>query len=531
MPTYAALNQRNPSVNVARLAELEALYEGGEKLERLYTALLPRREREREQRYQLRLKEAQHRNYLGPIIDYFKSMLFVSRPVLKAKVDGSKDATDSPGDYWNALREDADGGGTDIDALFGQILTDAMVGRTGWLRLHAPGDGGMPATDAADFTARKLGECWLERLEACDVLDWDDDENGRLAWAVTHSIERKRRGIGGDRRRVVETWHYLTPESIETFRVAYDEDKKPKPEDEIASIGAPLANRFGSVPLVCLDLPPALWVANRLRSPQLAHFRKVNAQAWSLAATCYATREYFVKDPEEFTKQVSGPGYEVVLFQDDKAQWSAPPGDHFAALDNEIKAEKDEIFRIAHQMAMGVENNAAAVGRTAESKASDIEITRVVLIAFSRIVKETIEYTLDLLATARGEKIEWSVEGLDDFASFDIGAFLTQLGLLDKAGGVPSKTFQVQVKTRAAEALLKDLDEETKATIRKEIADGTADPVAQREAENAAALGLFAGTPGAQRPGADPGKPKPPPGGDSGRPQPGKNGSGAGAAP
>jgi hypothetical protein len=507
MVTYADLNQRNPGFRPERHRLLCALYEGGEKLEQQYSALLPQRERERQQRYQLRLKEAQYRNYLGPIIDYFRSMLFVSRPILKAKKDGAEEATTDAGDYWSALREDCDGGGTDIDAFYGQILTDAMVGRTGWIRLHLPEDGGVEPGDAAEFEKRKLGDAWLERLEACDVLDWDDDGAGRLAWAITHKREQRRRGISDIRKRVVETWDYLTPESIETYRIEYDSDNPPKGEDEVQRMGPPRRNRFGAVPLVCLDLPPALWVANRLQSAQLAHFRKLNAQAWSLAATCYAVREYFVKDPDEFQKQVSGPGYEVVLFQEDKAQWSAPPGEHFNALDVEIKAEKDEIFRVAHQMALGVENNAAAVGRSADSKASDAEVTRVTLTAFSRVVKETIEYTLDLIATARGEKLDWSVEGLDDFAAFDLGAFLTQLTLLEKAGGVMSRTFSVQKQIRVAESLLKDVDEETKAQIRKEIEAGTTDPAEDAKLERDAAAALFAGGPaappnGARRPGA-----------------------------
>ncbi len=490
MPTYADLNALHPSTDPAYRDELEALYEGGKKLKKLYPTLLPRRERERQQRYDLRLKEAQYRNYLGPIIDYFKSMLFVSRPVLKAKADGDTEATSDPGPYWTALREDCDRGGTDIDALFGQVLTDAMVTRTGWIRLHEP-TGEVPA-DRATFEKLGLGDVWLERLDSCHVLDWDIGDDGRLAWAIVHSIETPRVGISSGRNTVVETWYFLTREAVETYRIAYEKDKKPKPEDTVPQIGSPVPHRFGAVPLVCLDLPPALWVGNRLSSPQLAHFRKLNAQAWSLAATCYALREYFVGSPEDFEKQISGPGYEVVLHREDKAQWSSPDGGHFAALDTEIKAEKDEIFRIANQMALGVENNAAAVGRSAESKASDAENTRVVLVAFSRQVKECIEYTLDLISNSRGDKLEWSVEGLDDFSSLDITAFLEQLKLVSETGGIPSRTFEIHSKTRTAEALLPDLDEETKTKIRAEIEANATDPAETAELERAAAAELFA---------------------------------------
>jgi len=520
VPTYAELNQRHPSANVDRLCELEALYEGNEKLEALHAKLLPQRERERPSRYALRLKEAQYRNYLGPIIDFFASMLFVSRTVSKAKDEKGANVED-PGEFWSKFREDCDRGGTDLDDHFKATLTDAMKGGAGWLRLHQHNDGGGPPTDGADFEARGLGFCWIEKLDGRRVLDWELGEDGRLEWAMTHKREQRRTGVSSSRKTVVETWEFLTRESVETYRFTWDIDKGvPPPVTEVPRLGEPVPHRFQAVPLVCLDLPAALWVANRLRSPQLAHFRKLNAQAWSIAATCYAMREYFVKDPELFEQQISGAGYEQVLHQEDKAQWSSPDGAHFAALDTEIKAEKDEIFRIAHQMALGVENNAAAVGRSAESKASDAESTRVVLVAFSRIVRETIEYALDLISVARGEKFTWSVEGLDDFAALDAAAFLENLKVLGETGAVPSKTFAIAINERKAELMLPHMDETLKATVRAEIKAGTSDPAEDAKLEREAALALLKQPSGpeekgTERPGDAPPAPQPPKGSDS----------------
>ena len=133
MPTYSELNTRHPSYDEARQRELRALYEGGATIEKLYKTLLPQRDRERPQRYEVRLKEAQYRNYVGPILDYFASMLFVSRTVSKATDEAEKPIED-PGPYWKAFREDCDRGGTDVDDFFKTTLTAAMVSKTGWLR-------------------------------------------------------------------------------------------------------------------------------------------------------------------------------------------------------------------------------------------------------------------------------------------------------------------------------------------------------------------------------------------------------------
>jgi len=110
VPTIEELNQRHPSCDRELTEDLDALYTGDKKLEERLNRFLPQREREKPERYVLRKKEAQYRNYLGPIIDYFTSMLFVSRPVLRAKADGAKEASADPGEYWSKFRDDCDGG-------------------------------------------------------------------------------------------------------------------------------------------------------------------------------------------------------------------------------------------------------------------------------------------------------------------------------------------------------------------------------------------------------------------------------------
>jgi hypothetical protein len=487
MPTYAQLNQTNPCVDRARNEELRALYEGGRRIESQFATFLPRRPREREERYQVRLKDAEYRNYVGPIADFFAAMLFVSRPIIKAKRDGEDTEL---ADYWGSLREDCDGGGTDIDAFFKDLLLDAMQTKTGWLRVRAPDSNGDDPADLLEFEKRGLGECWLEDVEDFGVLDWDTADDGRLIWAITHEKSAKRTSLSSGRDTIIETWEYLTPAAVEVYQVTYQRGEPPKPEHEVPRIGEPMPHRFGAVPLVCLDLPAGLWVLERLRSPQLAHLKKQSALNWSLATTACAMPVAKVADPESFQKALVGNGYEIVIGKDDSWEWEAPPSTHFDALAAEVKTAKDEIFRIAHQMALGVENNAAAIGRSGQSKATDMENTRVVLGAYSKIVKETIEYTLDLIATARGEKgLEFSVEGLDDFAALDATKFLDQLAILkDKVGAIPSRTFWVEANKRAAGAVLRDLDEATVQKINEEIESGTTEPAEDAQAERDAFL-------------------------------------------
>jgi hypothetical protein len=491
MPTIQQLNQRHPSHQPEETRRLRALYEGGRALRAELPSLLKQRPAESPERYQLRIAEAHYRNYIGPIVDYFASMLFTSKPEPAARRKSEKDVEPEPGEFYSKFRADCDRGRTDIDAFFKARITNAMIERCDWIRLRQQTDGGPEPRTLAEFERRGLNEVWLEAPGNDEVYDWETDDEGNLEWAIVHSRSQKRNGPGGDRKTVVETWEYLTTEEVVTYRTTYDVDKPPQSEFEVPEVDRQPHN-FGQVPLVCIELPTALWVSNRLESPQLAHFRLCNAQTWGMSTSCFAMPVFELEQDADgnFNAPVMGAGVGLFIKKEEKVSWLAPPATPFEALSSEIKDQKDEIFRIAHQMALGVENNAAAVGRSAESKAVDAQSTRVVLIAYAQQVKEALARTYDTISAARGEKFTWTIGGLDEFAAVDVMGFLEALTLVQDVGGIPSRTANIHIKTKLAESLLAEADQATKATIRAEIEKNTPEPIdpQQLELEKAHAL-------------------------------------------
>lgn len=477
MPTIADLSQRNPCVDVDEECDLAALYEGGKAIKARLSRFMPQRPRETHDRYEVRKREFHYRNYLGPIIDYFAAMLFTSKPTTSAKAPGGTSSEPSVPDFYAAFREDCDGLGCDLDAFFKDRITQAMIQRRAWFAIEQPDVGESEPADLAEFESRGLGDMCLKALDCGAVLDWETDADGELEWVLTYRRDSRRQGISARRGAVyVDTWEHYQLDRVDTYQITIDDEKKPDPSTAEVRLVSTRRHRLGRVPVFCIELPYALWAANRLSTPQLAHLRAINGQSWSLSNTCYAMPVALVGDPDKFiaSKAVHGPGHAIVLGLGESWQWEAPPTAHFAALDTEIKAHKDEIFRTAHQMALGVDNNAAAIGRTAESKAADVESTRVILTAYAAVVKEAIELVYDTISRARGDNLVWSVGGLDDFASADLGWLAEVLTKLQPLGAIPSKTLRGQLFKRLAEGLLPDLDEATKATIRKEIEAGTA---------------------------------------------------------
>src|SRR5262249_36838273 len=116
--------------------------------------------------------------------------------------------------------------------------------------------------------------------------------------------------------------------------------------------------------------------------------------------------------------------------------------------------------------------------------------------------REFIEKVYDLMSAARAEDQKWSISGLDDYAAVDAKDLVEVLQGVDKAGGIPSDTFNIEVKTRLAEAFLPDLDEQKKEKMRAEIEDGVKNPPEPEDgiaALHDAAIAAADGKPGRRR--------------------------------
>lgn len=466
MPTYKTLKITNPQYDAVELLQLRCLYDS-KKFEENKAMFLQQRPAEPDERYRLRLKEASYRNYIGPIIDFFASMLFSTRPNVAAADKDGKPNTD-PGDFYSEFKDDCDGIGTNIDALFKRALIDAAVCRVAWVRVLSPDDEGAPAENAAEFSRRKLGDCTIQRVDPENVIDWETDDSGALQFVVIHETTKRRASIEESRDATTETWTVLYQERVDTYAVRYEPGSKPNGDDSIKLISSK-SHGFGAVPMIKLDVGEDMHVAGRLKSPQLAHFRKSNALSWSISTTCFAQPVFTLMDRNSMPTM--GAGYGIIIGKDESMTWAAPPTGHFAAISTEVKDEKDEIFRISHQMALGVENNAAAVGRSGESKQQDAQNTRVMLLAFSRVVKEAIEKLYDMMSRQRDDQIKWSVSGLDDFAALDIGGMLENLKSLDAVGGINSEIFLREIAKRLADSFLPDISQEERVQMHKQIQD------------------------------------------------------------
>lgn len=485
MATIETLNIKHDSYDAIEAGDLWALYVGGKEVEKRYPKFLPRYHREPEETYAGRKKHAEYRNYLGSVVKYFSDALFTSKPSAEA-ISDSGDPVVELDKYWAELKEDCTGSGLDLDGFFKQRMIEAMVKGRSWVAICQPNDGLGRAETLLEHESRGLGDCYLRSLDYDSVYDWELDEQNNLEWVICHDKKLVRKSINSKRDWVIETWTQYTKDQIITYRVEYQKDHPPDAKFEVQAVAED--HSFGVCPVVCIELPDGYHTAAYLKSPQLSNFRLVSNQNWSLACTCYAQPVVKVNDPEEYSNMMMMPGHGIIIKPEEDFGWDAPPAAHFRAQDAQIVASKDEIYRLSFQMANGVENNVAAVGRTAESKIADAQSTRIALTSYGRIVKEAIERVYDIISSVRGETYKWNIAGLDDFAGIDTAALLAMGLSLKELGGIHSVTWNTKFEQKLAEALMPDADELTKAKSKQEIADYLANAPTPEEQQ----LELFA---------------------------------------
>jgi hypothetical protein len=451
------------------LRDYEALYRAGKYFRARINRFLHQNPQEPTQVYEIRKKEAVYRSYMGTVVDYFAALLFAS-PILY-KTELAKKEVDQP-EWFGDFSDDADGSGTDLGEFLRLRTVDAMVKRRGWWMLDFP-EGYGTAQSKADAEKDGSASVTLRKVGAEQVLDCGRDRKGRLVWAIVHESECPRETPDDSRNEELHTWYVLDRSHVRVFQVRCESGHKPDPDRDAQKVSE-IAHGLGEVPLVELDVGDGLWVANRLESAQLEHFRLSSGLNWNIKRTCYAMPVFKLADREAFANAMKmGAGYYIMLDAgtNEDMDWKGPPTGHLAVTREEIRSQKDEIFRLVTQMSLGIDNNAAAVGRSAESKVVDAEAIQVVLRSYGALVRDALKKTLNLLSKARGEEHTWSIEGLDKFDTIPPEVLIE---LLQQAIdiGIPSKTFMAEAKFRAAVGLIPGVDQKTKDEIKSEIEDG-----------------------------------------------------------
>lgn len=428
------------------------LFEGGERFREHLKRYLPQNEWEPDEAYNKRLSQAHYLNYCKPIGLYLSALLF-SRPLT---FDGV------PETYTKEWAMNVDGKGTALETFLRDRFVEALQFRTSWIRVAFPKPDAEPRS-RAEFEELGLDRPILEPLDPLTVVDWRRDERGELLWLKTHTKRCERLEPMDEVETVTEAFAIYRGQTVERWQISYREDKPPEDTVEVPQLTTE-SDVVGG--LIELTLPAVLHLMEHLASPALEHFRARNALAHQIRANCYEMPWMKLKSREK--PPVMGAGYYGIIGTEEDIFYP-----EHGAVPYEVAAEygrvlKDELHRVTNTMSLGVENNAASVGRSGESKAQDAKQTEQVLEAFAKVIRSVVALVLRMVAGARNEKLEPKIGGMSGYSLPDPKTTAEAAATL-KTLGIRSVTAIVEILMRAIEAYMPDLSHDVKRKIRQEL--------------------------------------------------------------
>ena len=462
-----SLQARHPLCDVETFRRYDALYRGGQTFRSMVAEFLPRQPQDTQAIYQLRLKEAAYRPYVGQIVRAYAGTLFASHYAIRAKVDGKPVELNA---VYAGLKEDCDGQGTDLTNFFKDRFRCALVNCASFWVVEMPRgtaeDAGMTEDE---WTAQGRDRARLRALDTCNVLDWEAGDDGGFAWVKVHD-RAMRRADPASPVMVVDTWRVYWPDHVDVFRLEYPQNKKPRPTTQVPLVES-YEHGFSRVPILSLRLPDGMWLLDSAADAQVEHFRLSAALGWSLRRCAYPIAVLKLRQGADEVPPM-GPGLGIRLDTEESFEWAEPSGAALVVLRDEIKSKKDEIYRVSQQMAMSVDNSSAALGRSGLSKMQDAAAADACLRDYAQVVREAIESTMEFVSNAHEDyDTTFHVDGFDSFSTADVEAIVdaakaaSELGIEDA-----SETYRVEVYTRVAHALLPaDARQDVKDAIRKEI--------------------------------------------------------------
>lgn len=489
---YKTLNQRNPDWDGPYWRRCRALYAGGKRLLKdlsILKEVFPPHLAEKDHVYAERCKRAYYIPYAGEVIDMITSALFSEDLKMEAEpkadpwYDEWVDDVSPPGGSRQTLQE-----------FLKEQITTALLCKRAWSLIDLPTiddvvqqalKDGMAAESAVPTTLadqEKLGmlDAYACPLDPEAVWDWECDRDGRLLWIVIHYQSSQRKDLTGDRNTITERWMYYSETEWQRYEISYLKTNPPVDATPVPLTGSG-AHSFGAVPVVELTLTDGLWAMGKIESIAVAHLNLRNALSWSEYKSLFPVMAHFAgppdvlnpitEDPDRALNQTIGQGHVLQLGDKDRFEFIGPDSAAYAIAQQDLNNLRDEMHRVVHQMAMSVDNSAAALQRSGTSKQVDQESASIVLREIGKVIREHAVTLFKMLQAGRQDPkdITWTAQGMDGYSNTSVDSVVAQAGALEVVS-IPSATFQQQYKFSVARRVLGDsVDEDVLEDILKEL--------------------------------------------------------------
>lgn len=396
-------------------------------------------------------------NYLGGILDYFRHYLFSQPPILQPSEPGKE-----PPEWWAPFFKDCTGNGKSFVEFVRDVFLDVEIDRyAGWL-IGSNVDIARP-TAADDRIA-------LTAYKAEDILDWQCDRQGNLEWIILQKCET-RREFPGERVKYVEIT-YIDRQAWGTWEVLTDAKGQ-----HTLTLMDTAVHGLGDVPFQFFEIPHGLWITDKLFSWQVDIFNRMCRLGNAMLIGCIIQPFISSNDPNA-SARIFGEGVLLNLKAGDKEGgagedmgWKSPQIQALEFIATQLDRQRDEGYRIVHNMAMAIDATVSRLAQSGVSKQEDRRAAEVILAGMGSHVKPPMLRTAHLLSKIYKDDTEWMIDGYDNFQVSSLEEEL-QTASLVSAFGFWSKTAEAELhKQIETGRILGHVDESVKEQIRKEIDD------------------------------------------------------------
>jgi|SRR6478672_3547624 len=497
MPSLKQLTYCHPEhqQNNERWKLLDALVSGGHKVtDDIKRQLLVNPDNRPGSVMAERVKLARYYNKIGPILNRFLSQLFAA-PI---QYEGSKDKWWQEQFFPNgALLDGDDDGRSSLTAFLRSATLAALTTGKAIAQIDtAIADG---ILTKADQKRKRVDEPYVLLVPRTDLWDWASDRDG-FKFAKIHRFRMGRDSWDADAAGEHDfTIYQRKPNgAIAASRYVV---KAIKPETDISNIihlteentkietileNKEIFSRDGeyAFPIATLTLPDNLCIANQLFDPQVSHFNQTAALEWGLVNSNYAMACITTEDPDEFFDQNKrfGEGFYLALKPGESVSWLERPGGAFdTSIGYRGKIEED-IDRTVQQIALSAAD--AVTTQSGEAIRQARKPEQILLSTYGSLVKEFDLNILKAAAIARGEKVNWRIQGFEDFEEVNLSGASQEFQTVT-AAQIPSETFTKSLQKSFAREVgkQKEFDSADMKKILDEIeaAKAEAEPPAEGE--------------------------------------------------
>ena len=491
-PTYGALSQRHRDYDAELWERLSLLFIGGWAIMKRAKDFLLRAPRENQQYYDWRCQNTSYVNYFARLVGFLTGSLFTETLTVQPAADPTTDEpTPPPDNFYSEFALDCDQRGTDFSQFMRVTLASAMVKRRALVHVDLPArSNDVQPVNRADEEALGIGRAYLYEVPLEQLINWEFDARGRFAWCVLQrKVWQRDNPLAPQSTYCHEfkVWTmadgFATYATLRTKMVQRDDELRP--DDALTIATQPTVTSFRQFPLLALELPEALWVGNQAGPLCQEHYRR---RADLMGSLCRSLVEipYVKLGPEipevhgSVSEAQSDPnrGADILgrarqdgavqLGAEDELGFAGPSGVAFKLASAEVKECREEIFASVNAMALQLENSAAAVGRSGESKAEDRSSMAIILGFLATQLREFSQEVMQLVSSARGENVKWVASGLNTFNTEDRNQVLSD-AIQVQALDVPSRRFHVLSRVKVARAILPNATAKQMAEIESEI--------------------------------------------------------------